>query len=81
MLHNGLHNQFAGGASETEQQTGFGTLGQHKQAAEDELDFDPFHETQKGLAELMEDEQNHKLLNAGESMTNKITYLCFPNII
>lgn len=31
-----------------------------KQTAEDELDFDPFHETQKGLAELIETEQNYK---------------------
>lgn len=29
--------------------------------AEDELDFDPFQETQKGLAELIENEQNHKM--------------------
>lgn len=29
--------------------------------AEDELDFDPFQETQKGLAELLENEQNIKL--------------------
>lgn len=29
--------------------------------AEDELDFDPFQETQKALAELIENEQNHKM--------------------
>lgn len=33
--------------------------------AEDELDFDPFQETQKALAELIENEQNHKLRNTG----------------
>lgn len=37
------------------------TKGNGRVHAEDELDFDPFQETQKGLAELLENEQNHKM--------------------
>lgn len=33
----------------------------NRTVAEDELDFDPFQETQKALAELIENEQNHKM--------------------
>lgn len=40
--------------------------------AEDELDFDPFQETQKALAELIENEQNHKLHNTSEYLFNHI---------
>lgn len=41
-------------------------VGKH---GEDELDFDPFQETQKALAELIENEQNHKLhSNSSKSM-------------
>lgn len=44
---------------------------------EDELDFDPFQETQKGLAELIENEQNIKLhgIRSGLSGQNQINGL------
>lgn len=55
------------------QTKGSGTSG-NRTHAEDELDFDPFQETQKGLAELLENEQNHKMLsNSAGNLFN----LCF----
>lgn len=57
LMQNGVNSsQFLNG--------GFGYQKQQTQHAEDELDFDPFQETQKGLAELLENEQNHKLRGA-----------------
>lgn len=38
---------------------------------EDELDFDPFHETQKALAELIENEQSHKVHHAGRATSQQ----------
>lgn len=53
-----------------------GNVGKCNSRSEDELDFDPFHETQKALAELMENEQNHKMHNPGRS-SNQINGLVY----
>ncbi|KAB0791482.1 hypothetical protein PPYR_03282 [Photinus pyralis] len=47
------------------------SVGKNHSRPEDELDFDPFHETQKALAELIENEQNHKVHHPGRA-TNQI---------
>lgn len=78
LLHNGLHsNQYMNSDILAQNGHNFGPLhnqlyqhsvnmGKNNSRPEDELDFDPFHETQKALAELMENEQSHKLHNAGK---------------
>lgn len=45
---------------------------QNRTLAEDELDFDPFQETQKGLAELIENEQNHKMHSRSSAPMNQM---------
>ncbi|KAF5290119.1 hypothetical protein FQA39_LY14900 [Lamprigera yunnana] len=77
LLHNGMHsNQFINGDILTQNGQNYGPLhnslyqgsvniGKNVNRSEDELDFDPFDETQKALAELMETEQSHKANGAG----------------
>ncbi|XP_066251946.1 homeobox protein 5 isoform X2 [Euwallacea similis] len=54
-LNGGIHNMFS--KSQTPQ------AANNTRNSEAELDFDPFQETQKALAEMMATEQNHKQYN------------------
>lgn len=83
LLHNGMHSTpYMNGDVLTQNGQNFGPLhnsiyqnsvsiGKHASRPEDELDFDPFHETQKALAELIENEQNHKMDSPGR-ISNQI---------
>lgn len=45
---------------------------QNSRNSEAELDFDPFQETQKALAEMMANEQNHKTSTSGRTNTQQM---------
>lgn len=64
--HNGsydnLHGQLFGNSS----------IKQNTRNSEDELDFDPFQETQKAFAELMANEQDIKTRTAGKNILDKV---------
>lgn len=67
----GLHNQLYHNSQLNNKNT--------RNHAEDELDFDPFQETQKALAELIENEQNHKIHSSGKCPSSYLTLLSGNN--